>query len=228
MKKNIFLFVLTFILFLIPFQVKAEICSEEEIKNLTSLKNKIEIKYTHLSETEASEQYQMVSDNMYVFNFYNVPKNLVIISPFDENRITNTTSEEFSNVLNTGWGFGGNTVEFPVYTTDNYSCFANLGTIKIRLAWYNKYSTTDECKGNSNFKYCKKYLNTKISEETFNKELNKYKANNNDNEENQKENDNNIFSFVKDNYVLIIGIVIILIIMTAVVITQKRKRRKLL
>lgn len=224
MKNNFLLIIYTLILFFIPIKVNADICSDEEIKNLTSLKNKIEIKYSHLSETEATEQYQMIHDNMYVFSFYNVPKNLVIISPYDEARITNKTNEELTNVLNAGWGFGGNTVEFPVYTSDDYHCFANLGTIKLRLSWYNNFSNTEDCKKYSEFKYCKKYLNVKITEETFNKELKKYKENNNDSEVVQEES--GIFSIIKDNYILIIGVITALIIGGVIFASLRRKRRK--
>lgn len=225
MKKNLFAFIISFIMLFIPCRVSAEVCSDEEIKTLTSLKKTIEIKYTHLSEEEAKSNYDVNSDNMYVFSFYNVPKDITIISPFGDARITNTTSDNLTNILNVGWGFGGNTGEFVVYASDDYHCFANLGTIKITLPWYNKYSTTKECKENPKFKYCKKYLNIKIQENTFNKELSKYINNKVDNS-NEKEKENNfVVRFIKDNYILIVSSIGIIVVTSIILIKKNKKRR---
>ena len=225
MKKYFWLLMIT-IIFILPFKVNALECSDKEIIGLKKLKNNIKIKYNHLTEEEAKTKYDIESDNLFTLNFYNVPKNIVVISPYDEGIISNTTGENITNVLNGGWAFGGDEIQFPVYTTTNYSCYAYLDSIKVRVPWYNKYSKTDECKANPDFKYCKEFLNIRITEETFKKELKKYIENNKtDPEIEQKEN---LFMYIIKNYYWIIIGVFVLAIISTVVIVKRRKRRRLI
>lgn len=223
MKSKILVFLIIGMLF-IPTNVNATTC-ESKITELKKLKNNIKLKYTHLSKAEAQKNYQVDSDNLYTISVYNLPKDIVIESSVEDKSAENTTAEELINIEPFTRGYGGNTITIGVYTRDDYECFANLGVIDIKLPWYNFFSEKEECKGNEDFKYCKKYLNVRISETQFNSELERYLKNKPSEE--KIEEKKSFLSNIKDNIVLIsLGGVILITIITFILIKVKRKKRR--
>lgn len=200
---------------ILPQCVKASECTKEQVNLFNNLVNNIEIKYKH------------ENNNIFSIEIYNIPKEIVVYDIFGNKFSYNEKGVSINN------GYKGNTSYELTFLPNEWNCELPLSFRKsIYIKKYNLYSLKEECKNidYTKFKYCNPYYQGKITDETFNTELQKYnleneKVKNNNINENNK---NKIFNDQK-YYILFGGISILFIIVLILIIRKliKNKRRKI-
>ena len=202
MKKiKLYLFILTLVL-LLPISVNAE-CNIAEKQNLLKLSKEIDY------------DYKYVSDNRFKITFYNIDEKLLLFNSIG-NMIKNN-EESFLTYK------GGDNIKFDIISSEKSSCAdENVKSIYVKFPVYNKYSENEICLDDKymDFKYCKKFLNKEITNDEWDKELEKY-----------KEKTNEIIKTDKKNYMFIIPIaissIVIITIIITIIVRKKRKERRL-
>lgn len=127
----------------------------------------------------------------------------------------------------------GSTFIIDFYANKNTYCSGYKITSKIiNVPYYNKYSNNELCEGYENFSLCREDANINLSEEEFEKEINKYinslkKEDKIDFEE--KESEFYLVDFINEYiYFILIVVFLIISISISVVIIIKRKNRGIL
>lgn len=193
MKEKIYLFLFVILngIILFPKFVNAE-CNEQQINDLNKLIDNINVKYTHNK------------DNYFTITLYNVPENITGTSSVG--MFNDVNSENPHNSVS-GFIGGYNYQIFYIANSKNKCGLSLLKTVELKLPVFNVHSKKEICKNKkySEFEYCNEVLDKEISEDDFNKELEKYKSNNNENLKN--ENNESLFSKIKnmilDNLIII-------------------------
>lgn len=214
-KKVNFIFIILFVGFLIPKNVLADNCSQEQINNYNTLVNNIKFEFIHED-----------NDN-FILNIYNIPKEIRVVDTRSSMAFFNSES----NVSTASGYLAGQTYKFMFMPTSEITCDLGITFTKnLYVSKYNEYSENEICKNDEykDFKYCDENYQGTITDEDFEKELKKYeeqlivveevpdiKTQNNFFEEN--------LSFV------IIGasILLLLAMIIFIVIRVKKNRRKL-
>lgn len=208
--KKLLVKLLSLLILIHPISVKAGGCNKEEMLRINSLINNIKITYTH------------VENNKFNINFYNIPKELYIFTPSNENIYH--SDNNFSTINNY---LGGNSYTFNIYSLEDNNCINDMNYTKtIYVKKYNVYSEKEICKNEeyNDFKLCNKWYQGSITDEKFEKELQTFKNNIINNTDIIDENNRN----KKYNNILIVSIVFsgILVVSLIVIIVVKKKRRK--
>ena len=216
MKKII----LVIVLFIFCINVKAEVCSTEEINRLKELASNVEIIPSLVVDdsrySEEEKNYEMLSA-YYDIKISNLHDYLMVFYNGNAGRQV-INSENAENFI----FYGGDRATFNVYSyTENDCTNKSLRTITIKFDYYNVYyySHKDKCDEYPNFEYCKEYMN--IGDKSYSEIDNLF-------EEYIKENTKNSGYNDRDFYYVAGGIVIVLIISILVTIIVKRyKKNKL-
>ncbi len=214
MKKLRYL--LFFVLLLFSFNVKAAECDSKEFTRLKDLAKKIEFDY----------DYKLVNDNaVFSINAVNLNSDLraLIIDDYYNNKY-----KEFKGsteaTLN-GFRSGEKVIVTIKAFVPNACSGETVLTKTLKMPYYNIFYEEDFCMENDDFKYCKKLLNTNVSESEYNRQREKYLK---DKEQEQPP----IVEPTKDNtllYIIIVGVVLVIVISTLLImsIVKRRKRNRL-
>ena len=211
MNKKIFIVSIIVMMIFIPIKIYADTCSAD-------IQNEY---YNKINNIKYSIDY--VENNDYNITFYNIPENIQIYN--DYGILVNKNSE--SEITSSSYE-GGKNYTFNFYI-QNLSCDMSIKFQKnIYITKYNLYSEREECKleENADFKLCKPEYQGTITDESFERELNKYTDELNKDVEEEpvevSENNNNNYYL----YYIIGGISLILIIMVIIIISKSRKKAK--
>ena len=155
MRKYILFIVLLFIA--VP-NVKADpVCNNAKLSNSRDLAQNITYDYNYNDDSRR-----------FVVNLVNIDPSFYLV-----NENTNETYNYAEEIVMSNL-VAGTSYKIGVYTNDVYCLNQKLYTIYINLPYYNVFYNTSDCKENREFKYCKKFLKTYLTKETFEKELDKY------------------------------------------------------
>lgn len=108
-----------------------------------------------------------------------------------------------------------------------YSKF--LKAINVSIPKYNYYSERTECKGITDLDVCDKWYEYELNESIFQKKIQDYKEEKKlENNEIKKESKisiffNNIFEFLKNYYLYIIGSIVLIVSITIYIVIRKKK-----
>lgn len=156
--KKIFPVILTIVFLLIPKNVYAQKCSEEQTEEFNTMIKNIKIEYIY------------DKDNLFKVKMTNIPKEIVVV---DNNGVHFSYNSDNSSI-NDGY-VGGEKYSFkflPMY----YDCELDKTYTKtVTINKYNEFSEKEECEKYKDFTYCKESLSVTITEDEFYSELEKYK-----------------------------------------------------
>lgn len=149
MKK---IYLLLFLVVLLPTNVKAFKCSNEDSVKYQALAQNINYTYDYVEE-----------NNSVYFNItlVNLNSELYIYDVYNNNTYNYTQSE----ILLSNYK-PGNVYKFKVYPTNN-DCKDILKTIYISIPYYNYYYSDPLCDGLDSYKYCQKWSNVTIDYDKF-------------------------------------------------------------
>lgn len=199
---------LSFIIFILPFNVYADICSKDVTNKTYNEIQNIKYDITH------------IGNNNFNIEFINIPNNVTI---YDEvGTIYETNNNGIFNYK------GGYTYKF-YFIINDLDCELNMNLNRnIKFNKFNTYSEREECQKteNKDFKLCNPDYQGNITDEIFSNELKKYneaKENENIEQLDDNEAENN---FLLNRYLIgiICGAVILLIII--LIIIRKRRESK--
>lgn len=199
---------------LIPFNVKAfDFCDIDKLAKYRKLASNINISYTY-QELESSAVFTIKLSNIY-------PGILVTSDSLDHGITYNSNPSnpgeyEIKNVED------GASYTFNVYSIDEECNDDVLKSYYIKIPDYNPFYKDKLCKGNEEFRLCKKWLKHSTSYESFVKQINEYKQTKNVSKEDlkTKENNNPFWEFIKDYYYIFL----ILIILGAIYLMNIKKK----
>ena len=208
MNKKIFIVSIIVMMIFIPIKIYADTCSAD-------IQNEY---YNKINNIKYSIDY--VENNIYNITFYNIPDNVGISNMSGVPIIINNGEVTLKSYE------GGQNYTF-YYTIENLSCDMGIRFQKnVYIPKYNLYSEREECKleENADFKLCNPEYQGTITDESFERELNKYTDELNKDVEEEpveiSENNNNYYL-----YYIIGGISLILIIMVIIIIIIKSRKK---
>lgn len=113
-----------------------------------------------------------------------------------------------------------------------------IGNKMLNIPYYNKYKDNELCIGNEEYFLCKENINTNISEEEFNRQINSY-INSKNNKVEEKEEEVNviqekslikdILNFLEDNYMYILyGIITVCVLVMLGIVIKKHTSNDIL
>ena len=207
MKRLRYLVFVLLCTFLSPLVIKAQ-CTDQRMAELNKIASNVQISYN----------YEMVDG--YTPNFRLDISNLTGdiyagYSPYGiSERIINVDTENLE-VLSSG------SYNINIYSNDS-ECRGQLLLVKsVSIPTFNNYAYYDECKNNSNFKYCKLWSNIGVDEDTFYQEYAKY---NNSAVSGEKKKDTSSIDF-DYNILIFIGIAVSALVILIFII-YKRSLKK--
>lgn len=179
--------------------VSAKSCDSDDIARLKVLANNIDYQYEYISDKYSHQLYKVYFNNL-----------------TDEIYIRYNGYNYFENSLSLEAASG--TAKFYVYATN---CFEKkIRTIEVKLPKFNEYSLSDECIdiGADKLDICSEWYPNELTDEQFELEINNYYS---------KIEKKSFIDILKDNYLIVSGIVIILIFIICAFIFFKRKKNVL-
>jgi len=154
--KKIFFGVVSFFIMMINANAA---CDDEEMIRLSKLANNVASNYYFDPETQKFE-----------ITFTNVTKEIVITDLINGQMYNEDIEFTIKNLESGNY-------RFNITSTDVSCTGETLVTKYINLPYYNKFYTSEECKGIENYSYCKKWVKNEISESIFQKKVTQYKEN---------------------------------------------------
>lgn len=207
MKK---IYILLFLFVLLPINIKADTCTNEDMVKYQSLANNISYTYDFI---EDQNSFNIVLSNLdSSLYIYDLSKNQNYYYIDSELALANYSS--------------GSTYKFKIYSTNKACGF--LKTIYINTPAYNSYYKDELCEGIEDYKYCKKWANVQVNYEKFKEEVISYK------EEIEKSNEiiveeeyKSIFDYILEYYIAYyyIGLPILIVLSLIYIIIKRRKDR---
>lgn len=204
-----YLFVFLGSLFIFPLVSSAE-CSYERQAELSKIAANVKFSYTYV-----------VSNGLPVFNVI----------------ITNLTNDIYvkDDSMNTFSGSGEKTATYQNGTSVSYSIYSNDNTCKgeriltkyINLPTYNNYSSSEECRTNSDFKYCQVWDATGVNVDDFNQQYANYTMQLNKKNQETTQQDNvvqMIKQFINNNLTIIIACLVAISILIMMFIYKKVRK----
>ena len=212
--KTILFVVLLF--FVINVSAETE-CDTKEFSRLKELAKKVEFDY----------DYQVV-DGVADFSIHAVNLNedlkVLIINNYYSGDYRQFSGD--SEATLSGFTSGERVVVTIKGFVPNACSGVTVYTKTIKLPYYNIYYKDFECKGNEDFKYCKKLLTNNITEKEYYTQLEKYLQNK---YEQKSSDDPSPISSNKDLFLIIGGAILIIGIISFLInlIVKRRKKNKL-
>ncbi len=212
MKRALFL-----ILILFSFNVLADTCKTDELKELKELANNIAFK-TDYELKKAND----INYAEYTITAYNLNKRLKTLVVWDyyagnyqEFKYNDTKEATLGKFIE------GEKVKISIYAYTDTDCSGKEVLTKIiTMPYYNAYYDEDFCSLNPDFEYCVPLVEKKITKDTYDKALRKYLYID-DTKDVKKEEANN-----KTNSWIILGSIMGLIIIVLFFIFMNKKRKK--
>ena len=228
MKKVKYVFFTLFIILSLGVVNVYAKCTDEEIKELTSLASKIKVTYKHLGAVETEDGAKEYDHFTVTFKYLN--DDFYISDNYGEKYLLEENKDSLSFEALTGT---------HNYIVNSNKCETKISEIKVKLPRFNKYSLDPLCEGidGNDFSLCSKYLDYDVSYETFKTKLENYKKENqiknNTNEEVKKFSLKNILSKItefitKYQIYIIISLIVILIILIIIIVIKKKRKRGVL
>lgn len=132
-------------------------CDDEEMIRLSKIANNVASNYYFNPQTQKFE-----------ITFTNVTKEIVITDLINGEMYNEDIEFTLKNLESGNYRFN--------ITSTDISCTGDtLVTKYINLPYYNKFYTSNDCKGIENYSYCKKWVKNEISESIFYKKVTDYK-----------------------------------------------------
>lgn len=220
MKKVLFI-----ILLLIPIYVMGR-----AINPLCNQEAKLNLRKTTSNFSYALEKYKDTDTIFYKVTILNMDNNIVV--NYLDNKYSSTNNEILKIVP-------GTTLNLKLDAKENTTCDGySIGTKTISIPYYNKFKDNELCTDNEEYFLCKEDINTKVSEEEFNRQIKEYIKNKNkplekENEEISITKDNsmfeNILDFVYKNYIYILfGVIALGVIGIAIILIKKHTSEEIL
>lgn len=195
--KKIFKFLIPFCFLIFNTNVYAA-CSSSDLNNLIDKAKQIEFTYSYRKDT-----------NKFSITAVNLQSNirpLIIKNYYTDDYQEFKYDKSGLRTLN-GFSEGESVIVTLKAWTKNECSGKTLTSKTIKLPYYNKFYGSSECANYSDFKYCSsELLDTKITDEVFNKELRQYIVD----IENKKINVSDEYNYL--TIILIFGGIIILLV----------------
>lgn len=211
--RYILVTILTF-LFITP-NVNADACDAEDILNKKKYSEKITVTLQYAKDANGNDT------GLYNIVIKDVTPEFTII----ERKTNNVYSYEDipeNGIININDLTSGN-YKIEVYSSE---CEGDLlRTINYKLPNYNHYANNPLCDGISEeeLDVCNRAYQGKITDEIFEREINKYNQKIEQLYQTENENSNNIGGFLKKYYIYIIIAIVLIIIATGVFIFNKKR-----
>lgn len=213
MKTKYFLGIAAALCFL-PISAHAE-CSSERIAELNKIANNVQVSY----------DYEMVDETpKFKVTVSNLTNDIYMVDDIFAQNISGTGDKVLDYA-------SGTHINFTVYSNDNNCKNEALTTKYVNLPAFNYYYYDERCKDNSEYNYCKMWVDTsKLTDEEFAKGLEEYKNKNKTSlKEEKKENKKNgIIDFIDKNKTILFltGGAILVVTISVVIVLLNRKRKK--
>ena len=153
-------------LLFIPFKIMGENCDYDDISRYQKLASNIKFNYDYV-ENNNSVSFNIVITNM--------PSELYI-KDASGNIISYNTVFNTETVL-TGYQSGNH--KFDIYSYDAACEDMVISSSYVNLPYYNPYYKDPVCNSITDYEYCQKWVEVKLSRDDFVKEVNNYKKKNN-------------------------------------------------
>ena len=203
--KRIFILIIIASLLVFPNRIKAE-CSDSEMIRLSNIANNINVSYTY---DEIKKTFNL--------KFVNLTSEVILRDNSNSKNYNINGELTISNYLSGRY-------KFNIYNNSKMCESEILITKYIELPYLNRYYMNKKCKGIEDYSYCNKWINTQLSFERWNENVDLYLHNLKETKKEIKENKDSIFDKIRktivdiySNYYYIvlpvmIGVLIIIII----------------
>lgn len=203
--KRIFILIIIASLLVFPNRIKAE-CSDSEMIRLSNIANNINVSYTY---DEIKKTFNL--------KFVNLTSEVILRDNSNSKNYNINGELTISNYLSGRY-------KFNIYNNSKMCESEILITKYIELPYLNRYYMNKKCKGIEDYSYCNKWINTQLSFERWNENVDLYLNNLKETKKEIKENKDSIFDKIRktivdiySNYYYIvlpvmIGVLIIIII----------------
>ena len=201
------IFILLFLIFISIGEVKADVCSNEEITILKEIAKQVKISYEYNYE-KYDNSGNKIYDNFDII-IENLNKDIYI--KFQNKQIYYSYNESNDGTIVIGNSIPGHYV-FEIRAS---KCATKLNTISLEVPKYNRYSDDERCNNvDSNvIKYCDEWYQEIFSEKIFSEAIEQYNISNESNEENS----------LNLKYILCFVCFLIFIIISIVLVIKKRR-----
>lgn len=201
------IFILLFLIFISIGEVKADVCSNEEITILKEIAKQVKISYEYNYE-KYDNSGNKIYDNFDII-IENLNKDIYI--KFQNKQIYYSYNESNDGTIVIGNSIPGHYV-FEIRAS---KCATKLNTISLEVPKYNRYADDERCNNvDSNvIKYCDEWYQEIFSEKIFSEAIEQYNISN----ESKEENSLNL------KYILCFVCFLIFIIISIVLVIKKRR-----
>ena len=201
------IFILLFLIFISIGEVKADVCSNEEITILKEIAKQVKISYEYNYE-KYDNSGNKIYDNFDII-IENLNKDIYI--KFQNKQIYYSYNESNDGTIVIGNSIPGHYV-FEIRAS---KCATKLNTISLEVPKYNRYADDERCNNvDSNvIKYCDEWYQEIFSEKIFSEAIEQYNISNESNEENS----------LNLKYILCFACFLIFIIISIVLVIKKRR-----
>ncbi len=222
MKKIFYILLVIISIFMVNVKADDDIyqCEKEEKQRLKDLASKLEYTYDYRKDENDVINFSITISNMNEDLKILITDNLANGNKeFKYNDTKKSTLSGFSSGQKVNLAINGFVV--------NWCSGVTIATKQIKLPYYNYNYDEEFCKDNSDFKYCKQLLDTKITQEEYDSALKKYLSSKEKGEEPTKIEDKEESNW---NLLIIIGSIVgvLIIIVTVGMIVIKRRRKSAL
>jgi hypothetical protein len=188
---------------------------------IVTLKDKVKDVYYKINKVVVNNEVS------YELQLLNMDKDMYIVD--SSNNKQYTYNSKIENIK------PGTIIKLYIYASSNNYCNGyKLDTFTIQIPYYNKYSTSNICKGYEDYVLCKENSNVTMSEKEFNTVMNRYikslaENNENNEEEANTTTENNKFDLVNfivkyNLYISGFGVVLLIIYIVVVIKITNKKR----
>lgn len=152
-NKCLVITLFTFMFLCFPFSVRAD-CDYSRLSELSKIASNVKFSYNY------------DENNYFTITATNITNDVYVVDSDNNYFRSNDAQATY---------YSGEKVTFNIYSNDSNCPGELLLTRYITFPSYNIYYSSDECKENPDFQYCKKWVSTNISSAEFNNLLNSYK-----------------------------------------------------
>lgn len=231
MKKKIMFIIGIFVTFFCYMNVyAADACESSELSRLRKLAEKVEFDYSYEIKEIENDDNLLVRFAEYNLNVVNLNSEIQVYVTDTKSNITKMVKASNGNSGSVGTFFDGDTLEIKIQAYTRNACSGKtIITKKIKLPYYNVFSTYNICQNDDFCGICSEFLDHEYSVEEFKKDVDKcYATRNHELIDNITKNNSNNNDNLSKSYLWYYfgGIALLLIIMIILLIFSKRKKRK--
>ena len=223
MKKILYVIMMVISLFLINVQADEESdfkCEGEERQRLKNLASKLEYTYSFRKNEDDVIDFSITISNL--------NEDLKIIITDDLARDDKEFKYNDSKVVTKSGFSSGQRVNIAIKGfVVNWCSGETISTKLLKVPYYNYNYDEEFCKDNSDFKYCKELLDTKITQDEYDSAYNKYINKKEKTEEPEKQEESDTGNW---NLLIIIGSIVgvlLVIVLVGIIIIRRRRKNAL-